>query len=62
MKTDCDQKWVDAMKPYWGGGIVPVYYNADKSVNAERTLENFAKAHGFKKIGPNGEDLEWQQP
>ena len=29
-----DSKWVDALKPYWGGGIVPNWKLADGSVDA----------------------------
>ena len=62
---DVDQKWVDALRPYWGGGIVPLFKNADGTVNAERTMEHFARMHRVPKIGPNGEEIfvdpnEWK--
>lgn len=52
-----DRKWIDALKPYLGGGIVPVYTNPDGTVNAARTIDNFCLMKGARKIGPNGEYL-----
>jgi len=53
----CDKKWIDALKPYLGGGIVPIFRISDGSVDAQRTLERFAEMKGIHKLGANGEQL-----
>lgn len=52
-----DDKWINALRPYLGGGVVPTYKNPDGSVDAEKTIDNFCKLKGARKIGPNGEYL-----
>jgi hypothetical protein len=54
-----DEKWIQALKPYWGGGIVPVWKLEDGSIDAQKTIDWMMRARGEKKIGPNGEELEW---
>jgi hypothetical protein len=54
-----DEKWIDALGPYLGGGNVPYFTSPDGSVDAEKTMENFAKLHSFTKIGQNGESIPW---
>ena len=54
-----DKKWINALKPYLGGGIVPYFRLSDGTVDAEKTMEAFCKAHDVVKIGPNGEDIPW---
>lgn len=54
-----DQKWIDALKAYWGGGIVPYWNIENGSVDAARTIDWMMRARGEKKIGPNGESLDW---
>jgi hypothetical protein len=58
MRPD-DAKWVHALTPYCGGGIVPVWLLVDGSVDAQKTVDAFMRARGLKKLGDNGEELEW---
>lgn len=53
-----DRKWLNALKPYVGGGIVPLYRSADGTVDAVKTIDGLMQLKGCKKIGPNGEDIE----
>lgn len=53
-----DRKWLDALKPYFGGGIIPLYRGEDGSVDAVKTVDGLMGLKGWKKIGPNGEDIE----
>lgn len=57
--NEVDDKWLKALEPYLGGGIVPYFRSPDGSIDAEKTLENFAKLQGFTKIGKNGESIPW---
>lgn len=57
--NDNDKKWMDALRPYWGGGVVPNWKLSNGEVDASRTIDWMMKVRGQKKIGPNGEDLEW---
>ena len=50
-----DSKWVDALKPYWGGGIVPIYWANGGGIDAQATIDRLMQAVGEKKVGPNGE-------
>lgn len=54
-----DEKWLDALRAYWGGGIVPTFKNGDGSIDAQRTVDTLMRAVGAKKLGTNGEPLEW---
>lgn len=45
-----DRKWVDALKPYWGGGLVPTWKLADGSVDAAKTLDWLMAAFGVEKV------------
>ena len=56
---EVDNKWLDALAPYLGGRIVPYFKCDDGSIDAEKTMENFAKLQGFTKIGKNGESIPW---
>lgn len=44
-----DKKWLAALKPYLGGGIVPFYRLPDNTINAEATINNFCMLHDIKK-------------
>lgn len=51
MKLDeVDRRWVDALKPYVGGGFVPIYRNDDGSVDTVYTIDRFCEMHGIEKI------------
>lgn len=54
-----DQKWIDALKPYWGGRQVPFWRNTDGTVDAAQTIDYMMRTRGEKKVGANGEPLEW---
>jgi hypothetical protein len=62
MATEQDEKWIDALKPYWGGGIVPFWKLADGGIDAAKTIDHLMRAKDAKKIGPKGEYLEWPKP
>ena len=34
-----DQKWIDALRPWWGGGTVPFWRLPDGSIDATKTVE-----------------------
>jgi hypothetical protein len=53
-----DEKWVNALRPYVGGGLVPFYRAADGSIDAVKTINSLMRLKGCKMIGPNGEDVE----
>lgn len=57
-KGEQDNKWIAALKPYWGGGIVPYWKLEDGSVDAVKTINHMMKSRGQKQIGPLGEDQE----
>jgi len=46
---DSDRKWVDALKPYIGGGIVPFYTLPDGSVDAQKTIDSFCMLNDVNK-------------
>jgi poly(3-hydroxybutyrate) depolymerase len=53
-----DQAWVNALKPYLGGRIVPLYMDSDGTVNAEKTIDRFCELHGVHKLDPKtGQEL-----
>lgn len=52
-----DQKWLDALQPYLGGGVVPFFKNFDGTVNAQATIDNFCSLYDIQKVGSNGEPL-----
>lgn len=45
-----DQGWIDALRRFIGEGqgMVPVWHNADGTVNAERTVEGAFGEYGIK--------------
>jgi hypothetical protein len=57
-----DQKWINALKPFWGGGTVPFWRDEDGSIDAQKTIDWLMRARGQKKIGKMGESLEWPEP
>lgn len=53
-----DRQWVNALKPYLGGGIVPIWFNGDGTVNAERTIDSFCEFKDAHKLDPvTGEEM-----
>lgn len=56
--SDTDAGWINALKPYLGGGIVPIYRKPDGSINAEATMDQFCRLHGLKKMDSNGAPIE----
>lgn len=46
--TNEDEKWISALKPYWGGGIVPFWKLADGTIDAAKTVNWMMKARGQK--------------
>ena len=48
--NEIDRKWVDALKPYYGGGTVPLYHNPDGTVDASRTIQRFAESHDVQPL------------
>jgi len=57
MDNKIDDKWMDAIAPYWGGGIVPNWKLPDGSVDAQKTVDWMMRIRGQMKIGKNGEDI-----
>lgn len=47
-----DQAWIEALRPYLGGGIVPIFRNDDGTVNAAKTIGQFCKLKGAHKLDP----------
>lgn len=53
-----DTSWIDALRPYLGGGIVPCYYKPDGTIDPVKTVDQFCSLKGCKKLDPNtGEEL-----
>jgi hypothetical protein len=51
-----DDKWMDALAPYWGGKFVPEWKLADGSIDAAKTIDFLMESRGQKKSGKNGGD------
>ena len=47
--NEIDQKWLDALKPYLGGGIVPIFFSGVGEIDAEKTIEHMCMLHGISK-------------
>lgn len=54
-----DEKWIAALKSYWGGGIVPFWKLPDGTVDAAKTIDHMMRSRRQNKIGANGESLDW---
>jgi hypothetical protein len=58
--NESDQKWIDALKPFWGGGTVPFWRNEDGTINAARTIDWMMRTRGEKKLDPKtGAEIPW---
>jgi len=57
--NETDKKWIEAIRPYWGSGMVPYWVNGDGSIDAQKTVDWLMRLRNQKKIGPNGEELEF---
>ena len=58
-EMDPDQKWIDAMRPFFRAGVVAACKNQDGTIDPVRTLELFCRLHGTKKFSRAGEVMEW---
>jgi hypothetical protein len=58
--SDSDRKWIDALRPYWGGGIVPVFRMPDGSVDAVKTIDRMMQSREQHKVGADGKDLPFE--
>lgn len=56
--SDIDVGWINALKPYLGGGIVPIYRKPDGSIDAEKTMDQFCSLYGLKKLDSNGVPID----
>jgi hypothetical protein len=54
-----DMKWIDALRPYFIDRRIPPFLKSDGTIDAEKTIEYFARAHGVKKVNPDGKLVEW---
>jgi len=56
-----DQKWLDAIRPYWGGGTVPFWSSQSGEVDADKTIDRMMKSRSQKKLDPKtGAEIEWE--
>lgn len=55
-----DDLWLDALRPYVGGGIVPFYRTPAGAVDAARTIDAFMRMHNVCKLDPKtGREIPW---
>lgn len=52
--TDADAVWIEALRPYMGERMVPIYPKPDGTLDQQATIDQFCLLHGVKRLDAKG--------